>query len=95
MPSTSATKKSTVSLPADVYWRPDQRRVGNQEAAVQAVQQWIDGRSDRSAARRAGRGGVWVEPRAVRRARAGGKARKSVVLRRRNILRRLSGLFTA
>jgi len=43
---TSELKKSTVSLPADLYWRfqveQGRRRLTNQLAVAQAIQQWLE-----------------------------------------------------
>ncbi len=48
-PDTALTlKKSTVSLPTELYWRFQEeqvrRRMSNQAAVIQAIQEWIDGR---------------------------------------------------
>ena len=46
-------KKSTVSLPADLYWQfqeeQGRRRLSNQAAVTQAIQQWIDRRTESTA----------------------------------------------
>lgn len=43
-------KKSTVSLPADLYWQfqeeQGRRRLSNQAAVIQAIQQWVDRRTE-------------------------------------------------
>jgi hypothetical protein len=43
-------KKSTVSLPAELYWRfqeeQSRRRMSNQAAVIQAIQQWLEGRAE-------------------------------------------------
>lgn len=43
-------KKSTVSLPAELYWRFQEeqvrRRMSNQAAVIQAIQEWIEGRAE-------------------------------------------------
>jgi hypothetical protein len=46
-------KKSTVSLPVELYWRfqeeQGRRRLSNQAAVTQAIQQWLDGRAEAGA----------------------------------------------
>ena len=48
-------KKSTVSLPAELYWRfqeeQSRRRLSNQAAVTQAIQQWLDRRAEAVASR--------------------------------------------
>lgn len=43
-------KKSTVSLPAELYWRfqeeQGRRRLSNQAAVIQAIQQWLESRTE-------------------------------------------------
>jgi len=43
-------KKSTVSLPAELYWRfqeeQSRRRLSNQVAVAQAIQQWLERRTE-------------------------------------------------
>jgi len=43
-------KKSTVSLPAELYWRfqeeQGRRRLNNQAAVTQAIQQWLERRAE-------------------------------------------------
>ena len=47
-------KKSTVSLPAELYWRfqeeQSRRRLSNQAAVIQAIQQWLERRPQAGAA---------------------------------------------
>jgi len=47
---TTELKKSTVSLPAELYWRfqeeQGRRRLSNHAAVVQAILQWVEGRSE-------------------------------------------------
>ena len=46
-------KKSTVSLPAELYWRfqeeQGRRRLSNQAAVAQAIQQWMERREETTA----------------------------------------------
>lgn len=46
-------KKSTVSLPAELYWRfqeeQGRRRLSNQAAVAQAIQQWLERREETAA----------------------------------------------
>jgi hypothetical protein len=48
-------KKSTISLPAELYWRFQEeqvrRRLSNQAAVAQAIQQWLEGRAELAAPR--------------------------------------------
>ena len=48
--ATTELKKSTVSLPADLYWRfqeeQSRRRLSNQAAVAQAIQQWVERRAE-------------------------------------------------
>jgi len=43
-------KKSTISLPAELYWRfqeeQGRRRMNNQAAVTQAIQQWVEQRAE-------------------------------------------------
>ena len=43
-------KKSTISLPAELYWRfqeeQGRRRLSNQAAVIQAIQQWLERRDE-------------------------------------------------
>src|SRR5215471_3699390 len=48
-------KKSTVSLPVELYWRfqeeQGRRRLSNQAAVTQAIQQWLERRAEAVAPR--------------------------------------------
>ena len=48
-------KKSTISLSAELYWRfqeeQGRRRLSNQAAVVQAIQQWVERRAEFAAPR--------------------------------------------
>jgi hypothetical protein len=53
--ATPDLKKSTISLPAELYWRFQEeqvrRRLSNQAAVAQAIQQWLEGRAEPAAPR--------------------------------------------
>src|ERR1700693_2722487 len=53
--ATTELKKSTISLPAELYWRfqeeQSRRRLSNQAAVAQAIQQWLEGRAEVAAPR--------------------------------------------
>jgi len=48
-------KKSTISLPVELYWRfqeeQGRRRINNQTAVTQAIQQWLERRAEIAAPR--------------------------------------------
>ena len=53
--ATTELKKSTISLPAELYWRfqeeQGRRRMNNQTAVTEAIQQWVEKRAETIAPR--------------------------------------------
>jgi len=56
--------KSTVSLPRELYWRfretQTQRKIGNQAAVIEAIEQWIGARRVESPPAAAAQPDIWT-----------------------------------